>query len=119
VPDTEVSFKPAKCGDESSPVVCHDLLNSSPTAQDFLKEEGTKGASGFCMEGMPFRPCSEGAAGLHDVSVPRCVGHKHSVDICLAEEGCQHCNCWWDSNFGCLADLALMAHFDVPPNIVS
>jgi hypothetical protein len=38
-------------------------------AQDFLKEEGSEGASSFCVEGTPFRPCGEGTMGLNDVLV--------------------------------------------------
>jgi hypothetical protein len=88
-------------------------------AQDFLKEEGAEGVSGFHTEGTPFGPCSEGAAGLHDVLVPGHMGHKHSVNIGFAKEGCRCCDCWWDSDFGCLADLALVAGLDVPSNIIS
>jgi hypothetical protein len=40
-----VSFKPVESCDEGCSIVGHDFGDGSPPAQDFLKEEGTEGAS--------------------------------------------------------------------------
>ena len=51
--------------------------------------------------------------------VAACVGHEHCVDVYFAEKGCGCGNGGWNSDFCCLMDLALVAWFDVPTNIVS
>jgi hypothetical protein len=104
---------------KGGPVVRHNFLDSSPSAQDFLKEESAEGASGFHAEGTPLGLRGEGAAGLDDVSVAQSVQHEHCVDISLPEEGCRRSNSGRDPDFGCLTDLTLMASLNVPPNIVS
>jgi hypothetical protein len=67
---------------------------------------------------MPFGPCSERAAGLRDVSKSGSAGHKHSININFAEEVGGDRNSRWNLNFGCFAQLALVACFYVPFDIV-
>ena len=111
--------KPVECSDIGHSVVCHNLLNGSPLAQDLFKEKCTKGASSLGMEYTPLWPRGEQATGLNNVSETSCIGHEHGVNVGLVEQGCWCGNGRWDLDFCCLVDLAFMAGLDVPPNIVS
>ena len=111
--------KPVECRDVSGPVVGHDLLNGSPSAQDFFEKECAQGAPGLGSESTPLGPCGEGASSLNNVSEASRMGHEHSVNISFAEKGRWCGDGGWYPDFRCLADLALVARFDVPPNIVS
>ena len=111
--------KPVECRNVSGPIVSHNLLNGSPSAQDFFKKECAKGAPGLSLESTPLGPRGEGASSLYNVSEATGVRHEHGVDVSLAEEWRWRGDGRWDPDFGCLADLALVARFDVPPNIVS
>jgi hypothetical protein len=94
VADTKVSFKPVKGSYKGCTVVSNNFLNSSLSAQDFLEEECTKGAFCFCIEGMPFRPCSKQTMGLNDILIPYYMLYKHCVHICLSKKGCWCSNHW-------------------------
>ena len=52
--------KEAKGGDERGAIFHHNLFNSSPLAQNILKNEGRKGAHCFDTKGTPFGPSSKG-----------------------------------------------------------
>jgi hypothetical protein len=55
---------------------------------------------------------------LHDVLKSGGVGHKHSIDINFAEEVGRDRDSWWNLNFGRFAQLALVACFYVPFDVV-
>ena len=111
--------KPVECRDVSSPVVGYDLLNSSPTAQDFFEKECAKGAPGLGSESTPLGPRGEGASSLYNVSEAAGVRHEHGIDISLAEEWRWRGDGRWDPDFGGLADLTFVAGLNIPLNIVS
>jgi hypothetical protein len=111
--------KPIEGGNIGCSIVCNDLLDSSPSAQDFFEEEGTKGGSSLGLESTPLWPCSERTSSLNNVSEATCMGHEHGIDVGFAKEGCQRGDSGWDLDFRCLADLAFVAGLDVPSNIVS
>src|ERR1700677_73336 len=119
VPDTIALCEPVECRDVGCSIVCHDFLDGSPSAQDFFEEESTERASRLGSKSTPLRPRSERASRLNDVSKTACVRHEHCVDVGFAEEGCWRGDSGWDPDFRCLADLALVTRFDVPPNVVS
>src|ERR1700741_4493361 len=105
--NADVPLEPVDCSYKGCFIVCNNVFNGSPSAQDFLKEKRAKGTPCFHIEGMPFGPCGEGAMSLNDVLVAGCMWHEHSVDVCLAKEGDWHGNSWGNLDFHCLADLAL------------
>ena len=73
--DTIAIGKPIKCGNKCSAIVSDDFLNSSPLTQEIFKDKGGECSCSFNIEGMPFRPSSEGAVCLHDVA--KTSGGRH------------------------------------------
>ena len=68
-----------------------------------------QGCAQFSLESMPLRPRSEGALSLYNVSEATGMRHEHGVDVSLVEEWRWCGDGRWDLDFGCLADLALVA----------
>ncbi len=114
-----VVSEPIKSGDEHSAVVCDNLLYGSPSTQDIFENECGKGAGSLDAKGVPLRPGGEGALCLHNVAETGGGRHQHGINVCFTEEGCRDGNCWWDTNLGGLAKLALMAGGDVLFDVIS
>ena len=116
--DTIPICKPVKGGDIRRAIVSDDLFDGAPPAQNFLEKKHTESAACLGMESTPFRPGSEGAAGLGDVTEAAGRGHKHGVDIEFVEKWGGDCDGGWNADLGGLAKLALMASGDVPFDVL-
>ena len=69
------------------------------------------------MKGAPLGPCGERATSLNNVAEARSMWHEHGVNVDLVKEGCWQVNSWQETSLCHLAELALIAHFNIPLDI--
>src|SRR6266404_1151159 len=113
-----LACQPVQSLNISRTIVCHNLLNGTPSAEDVFKNEAAKGRSGLCAKGAPFWPGSEQAVGLDDVVKASGRSHEHGIDIYLAEEGSGSRDARGNADFGGLLELTLMTGTDVPLDVL-
>lgn len=105
-------------GDVSGTVVRNDLDKHAPTTQDLSEYEIGNDGSGVGGGGAPFGIRSEGASRVDDISVGAGSRHKKGIDMNLAEEGGDNRDGRRDVEVVGLTDLALVARFDKPPDVL-
>ena len=105
--DTIALCEPVECCNVGHSIVGYNLLNSSPSAQDFFEKECTKCVSSLSTKSTPLWPCCERTSSLNDVPKSACMWHEHCVDVGLVEDGCWCGNSGWNPDFCCLVNLAL------------